>query len=213
MEKSSEENLLKYAMYTMLYCNDFACNCIKELSPYILEKDKETKKIYGALLKRTNRYLKDIRSIIQESANNFLGDYNSFMDDIVETNFLEFQNCIINAYYKGGITEHEFLGHLEATRSVFYLSISTLECLVDKLNSLGVKSYNLKNYSLKPYSYIMDNLVKWCYRNAEKELNDDFELTKDEEVMKYFKEINNNLLDFESFDKCYKAACELSNEE
>ena len=49
MEKEKEADVLIYVMYTMFYVNDMACNCIFDLEPYVKEKDKETKKIYGAL--------------------------------------------------------------------------------------------------------------------------------------------------------------------
>lgn len=213
MEKDSEMNLLKYAMYTMLYANDLACNCIKDLKPFVEEKDKETKKIYGALLKRSNYYLKSIRQLIQESANNFLADYNSIMDDINDECVENYRDSIIEAYFKGGITEYEFLGYLETARSLFYLSITSLDCIVEKLSKEGVKSYNLKNYSLKPYAYIMDNLVNWCYRHAEKEVSGDLDLSKDKEVMEWFSKINKNILNYESFATCYNKASEMTEEE
>lgn len=211
MEKGREDNLLKYAMYTMLYANDLACNCIKDLKPFVLKKDKETQKIYGALLKRATNYLRSIREIIKEDANNFLADYNSMMDDVNDESIELFKQAIINAYKHGNISEYEFLGHVEVARSMFYLSIASLDCLVDKLSSLAINSFNLKNYSLKPYSYIMDNFVKWCYRFAEKEIADDLDISKDEEVMKHFVKINENLLNYESFEKCYAEALKLAN--
>lgn len=213
MEKDSEIELLKYAMYTMLYANDLACNCIIEIEPYVKEKDKETKKIYGALSKRAKRYRRNMRKLIGETANKFLADYNSMMDDINDECVENYRDSIIEAYYKGGITEYEFLGYLETARSLFYLSIASLDCIVEKLNKEGIKSYNLKNYSLRPYSSIMDNLVKWCYRNAEKEVSEDLDLSKNEEVMDWFRKINENILDYESFATCYNKASEITEEE
>lgn len=212
MKKDSEIELLKYAMYTMLYANDLACNCIKELKPFIEKKDKETKKIYGALLKRSNCYLKSIRELIHESANNFLADYNSMMDDINDECVENYRDSIIEAYYKGGIKEYEFLGYLETARSIFYLSITSLECIVEKLSKEKIKSYNLKNYSLKPYAYIMDNLVNWCYRFAEKEVSGDLDLSKDKEVMEWFCKINENILNYDVFLDCYEKASKMCND-
>lgn len=213
MEKDLEGRLLKYAMYTMLYANDLACNCIIELEPYVKEKDKETKKIYKALLKRAKHYKKCIRELIGEKANRFLGDHNSFMDDINQECVEEYRDSIIEAYYKNGIKEFEFLGYLETARSLFYLSITSLDCIVEKLTKEGIKSYNLKNYSLRPYSSIMDNLVKWCYRHAEKEASENLDLAKDKEVMEWFGKINENILDYESFAACYNKASEITEEE
>lgn len=211
MEQGREDNILKYATYTILYANDLACNCIKDLKPFISHKDKETQKIYGALLKRATNYLRFVRGVIKEESNNFLADYNSVMDDINDESVVLFKEAIINAYKQGNISEYEFLGNVEVARSMFYLSIATLECLVDKLSSLTINSFCLNTYSLKPYSYIMDNFVKWCYRFAEKEMSDDLDLSKDEDVMKHFVKINENLLNYESFDKCYNEALKLAN--
>ena len=211
MEQGREDNILKYATYTILYANDLACNCIKDLRPFIAHKDKETQKIYGALLKRATNYLRFVRSVIKEESNNFLADYNSVMDDINDESVVLFKEAIINAYKQGNISEYEFLGNVEVARSMFYLSIATLDCLISKLSSSAINSFCLNTYSLKPYSYIMDNFVKWCYRFAEKEMSCDLDISKDEEVMKHFVKINENLLNYESFDKCYSEALKLAN--
>lgn len=211
MEQGREDNILKYATYTILYVNDLACNCIKDLMPFIAHKDKETQKIYGALLKRATNYLRFVRSVIKEESNNFLADYNSVMDDINDESVVLFKEAIINAYKQGNISEYEFLGNVEVARSMFYLSIATLDCLISKLSSSAINSFCLNTYSLKPYSYIMDNFVKWCYRFAEKEMSCDLDISKDEEVMKHFVKINENLLNYESFDKCYSEALKLAN--
>lgn len=211
MEQGREDNILKYATYTILYANDLACNCIKDLKPFIAHKDKETQKIYGALLKRATNYLRFVRGVIKEESNNFLADYNSVMDDINDESVVLFKEAIINAYKQGNISEYEFLGNVEVARSMFYLSIATLDCLISKLSSSAINSFCLNTYSLKPYSYIMDNFVKWCYRFAEKEMSCDLDISKDEEVMKHFVKINENLLNYESFDKCYSEALKLAN--
>lgn len=211
MEQGREDNILKYATYTILYANDLACNCIKDLKPFIAHKDKETQKIYGALLKRATNYLRFVRGVIKEESNNFLADYNSVMDDINDESVVLFKEAIINAYKKGNISEYEFLGNVEVARSMFYLSIATLDCLISKLSSSAINSFCLNTYSLKPYSYIMDNFVKWCYRFAEKEMSCDLDISTDEEVMKHFVKINENLLNYESFDKCYSEALKLAN--
>ena len=211
MEQGREDNILKYATYTILYVNDLACNCIKDLKPFIAHKDKETQKIYGALLKRATNYLRFVRGVIKEESNNFLADYNSVMDDINDESVVLFKEAIINAYKQGNISEYEFLGNVEVARSMFYLSIATLDCLISKLSSSAINSFCLNTYSLKPYSYIMDNFVKWCYRFAEKEMSCDLDISKDEEVMKHFVKINENLLNYESFDKCYSEALKLAN--
>lgn len=211
MEQGREDNILKYATYTILYVNDLACNCIKDLMPFIAHKDKETQKIYGALLKRATNYLRFVRLVIKEESNNFLADYNSVMDDINDESVVLFKEAIINAYKQGNISEYEFLGNVEVARSMFYLSIATLDCLISKLSSSAINSFCLNTYSLKPYSYIMDNFVKWCYRFAEKEMSCDLDISTDEEVMKHFVKINENLLNYESFDKCYSEALKLAN--
>ena len=101
MEQGREDNILKYTTYTILYVNDLACNCIKDLMPFIAHKDKETQKIYGALLKRATNYLRFVRSVIKEESNNFLADYNSVMDDINDESVVLFKEAIINAYKQG----------------------------------------------------------------------------------------------------------------
>lgn len=212
MEKEKEADVLIYVMYTMFYVNDMACNCIFDLEPYVKEKDKETKKIYGALSKRAKRYRRNMRKLIGEKANFFLATHNSNMDDINQECIEEYRDSIIEAYYKGGITEYEFLGYLETARSLFYFSIEVIEYLVDKMVKEGLECRELKQYTLKPCSNIMDNLVKWCYRNAEKEVSDELDLTKDKEIMEWFGKINENALNYDVFLGCYEKAAKMCND-
>lgn len=206
MGKEEENLILKYAMYTILYSNDLACNCIKEVSPFIEGKDKESKKIYKALMRRVVDYQRLIRSIIHEGGNNFLAEYNSYMDDVNDQEVEDYRYALRVAYRDAGITEYDFIGYLETARSMFYLSINVIEALIMRLSKDGIKSYNLKNYSLKSFAYIMDNLINWCCRNVEKEVDDTFDITKNEAVMKSFANINENILNFDSFYTCYNNA-------
>lgn len=212
MEEKEENLLVAYAIYTMLYCNNLAYNCIIELKPFVDKKDKETRKIYGALYKRVRNYYCSFRDVLKE-ANDFFGCYNSLVDDINDDTMEEYRDSIIEAYYKGGIKEYEFLGYLETARSMFYFSISTIDALIEKTKTLGIDVKRLKDYSLGKYSQILDNLVKWCYRNAVKEVSDTLDLTQDKDVMNYFTKINENLLNFDTFYECYNKAFELTEKD
>lgn len=213
MEEKDEQLLVKYAMFTILYCNNLVYNCIVDLKPFVDEKDKETKKIYGALYKRMRNYYCTIRNIAEKEGNEFFGCYNSLVDDINDDTMEEYRDSIIEAYYKGGIKEYEFLGYLETARSMFYFSVSTIDAIIEKFNKKGIKVNSLKRYSLQCYSRVIDNLVKWCYRYAVKEVSETLDLTKDKDVMDNFAKINENLLNFDTFYKCYNKAIEITNKE
>lgn len=206
MKEEEEAGILKYAMYTIFYVNDMVCNCIFDLLPHVKNKDKKTRNLYRALFKRAKDYMSTIRRIIGEKGNNFLADHNSYMDEINDECLENYRSSIIEAYRKAGIKEYEFLGYLETARSLFYFAIESIEYLVDKISKEGIECGNLKNYTLKYYSNIMENLVKRCYKDAEKEINGDLNLTKDKDVMKWFGKINENVLNYDTFYDCYTKA-------
>ena len=69
--KQERENAFAYAFYTSMYALDTLCNFIRELAPMIADKDKETRKIYGALKKRANAHLRTFDKELGDDASVF----------------------------------------------------------------------------------------------------------------------------------------------
>ena len=55
---------LVYATYVIIYANDTACNAALELEKYVVDEDKETKKIYRALKRRAIGYIRFFNELV-----------------------------------------------------------------------------------------------------------------------------------------------------
>lgn len=204
-ESQLNEKFLLYSTYTALYLNDLACNCIKELEPYISTKDKETKKIYGALKKRSKGYLTFIKEVLKDNIY-FLADFNVVIDDAIEEYVCRFRNSIFNAFSESGLEDSDFLSHLEYTRVLCEFSVKVIDRLCEDLSKMGIKSYRLKGYRLVEINNICTNLCKWCFRKVKY----DIDFNKDERIVKTFKEMETHLIDYKLFEEAYNYAVEES---
>lgn len=207
--KEKEENLLLYATYTILYLNDTAYNCVKELEPYIEDKDKETKKIFGALKKRVDKYFHNLNTIAKDSIA-YLADYCAEMDDICYDSMLAFKNSLYDVYTECNLDDSEYFTQVETMRSMAEVSFVASKKIVNALKRKVRKTDCLNNYISDEFSKIANNFADWAYRKAPKDLNINF--NEDTEVMKNFQEMSGLMVDYNSFSEAYKKATEYENE-
>ena len=106
ISKEQEEGLLLYSIYTILYLNDTACFYVQQLSSKI-PNEKECKKIYGALLKRSKEYLHKIEKIVDNKMEYYC-DYCTEMDDICDKQGVSFRESLQKAYSDANIEKAEY---------------------------------------------------------------------------------------------------------
>lgn len=209
IKKEQENKLLLYAMYTILYLNDTACNCVKELEPYIANKDKETKKIYGALKKRVNTYFNAINKVVDKNID-YLADYCSEMDDICYDSMLNFKNALYDVYCSHTLDDSEYYTQVETMRSMVEMSKFATNKVIDTIKYKVPNTSWLSNYMIPDFSKIANNFADWVYRKTPKDIQINF--NEDSETMKYFREMSSLMVDFKSFDAAYTKAAEYEKE-
>lgn len=209
MKKEDEQKILLYATYTILYLNDTACNCVKDLIDIVKSKDKESQKIYGALTKRALGYFRNINDIIGDKID-FFADFCSEMDDICDQLLVDFKNSIRDAYMRCSLEDSDYYAKVETMRSMVGLAMFASNKIIntakDKISDISF----LKNYVMTDMSKIADNFSNWAYRNVPKNLNVNF--NEESEVMVIFRELSQKMVDFESFDKAYRRASDYEKE-
>lgn len=205
MDKLKEEQLLLYATYTILYLNDTACNCIKELQQYVDGMDKESKKIYGALSKRANKYFEALGNIVDNSID-YLADYCSEMDDLCYSPMLNFKNALYDAYKEHNIDNSEYYTQVETMRSMVELAIVASKKVIASVYTKVPKAKWLNNYIINEIGRVANNFADWSYRKVPKDLH--INLNDDCCVMKHFREMSEIMVDFKSFHKAYTKAIE-----
>lgn len=207
--KEQEERLLLYATYTILYLNDTACFSIQQISKDVAQKDKESKKIYGALLKRNKQYLERINKIVDNKMDYYC-DFCTEMDNICDDAYSDFKDSLRNVYKNAGIEDYEYLSKVETMRSMVDLSVEAGRKVINNISIVLPKAKFLENYILNDIKRVSNNFAKWSYRKVPKGIVVD--LNDDSETMKKFNELSGCLIDFYSFDKAYRKAIDLELE-
>lgn len=206
--KEQEERLLLYATYTILYLNDTACFAIQQLSDKI-PNNKESKKIYGALLKRANSYLNVINKIVDNKMDYYC-DYCTEMDEICNESYFAFKEAIQKAYANANIENSEYFSMVETMRSMVEMSIAGGKQIISNLKKMIPQSEWLEKYLMMDILRVANNFSNWEYRKIPKDTIVD--LSPESDVMKSLVKLSQCLIDFNSFDKAYRKATNLDNE-
>lgn len=205
ISKEQEERLLLYSTYTILYLNDTACFAVQQLGSNIPE-EKETRKIYGALLKRSREYLSQIEKIVDKKIDYFC-DYCTEMDNICDEQYFVFKNSLQKSYAIANIKNAEYFATIETMRSMVDLSVEAGKSVVSKISAALPKAKWLLNYLLVDMLRVANNLAKWEYRKIPKDIVINF--NEDSDVMKEFRKLSECMIDYNSFDKAYRKAITL----
>lgn len=208
ISKEQEERLLLYSTYTILYLNDTACFAIQQLGSKIPE-EKEVKKIYGALLKRSKEYLSKIDKIVDNKMDYYC-DYCTAMDDICDEQYFAFKKSLQNAYAYANIENEEYFSTIETMRSMVDLAVEAGKKVISSINAALPKANWLLNYLPNDMLRVANNLAKWEYRKIPKDIVIDF--NEESEVMQEFRKLSECMIDYNSFDKAYRNAITLELE-
>lgn len=208
ISKEQEERLLLYSTYTILYLNDTACFAIQQLGSKIPE-EKESRKIYGALLKRSREYLSKIEKIVDKKIDYFC-DYCTEMDSICDEQYVAFKNSLQKSYTIANIKNAEYFATIETMRSMVDLAVEAGKKVIASINVALPKANWLLNYLPNDMLRVANNLAKWEYRKIPKDIVVD--LNEDSEVMREFVKLSECLIDYNSFDKAYRKAITLELE-
>lgn len=206
--KEQEERLLLYATYTILYLNDTACFTIQQLCTHVPE-NKESKKIYGALLKRGNEYLNKINTVVDNKMDYYC-DYCTEMDEITNEAYFAFKKSLQKAYATLNLDNCEYFSMVETMRAMVDLAVEAGRKVIASIHDVVPKSKWLECYLLVDMQRVANNFATWEYRKIPKDMIVNF--NQDKEVMDCLKELSKCLISYNSFDKAYRNAIELENE-
>ena len=189
--------------------NDMACFSIQQLGKLVQDKDKESKKIYGALLKRSGEYQRTIDKIVDNKMDYYC-DYCTEMDSICDDAYFEFKTSLKNAYSNANIDDYEYISQVEIMRSMVELSVEAGKRVIYDATKVLKQADFLKNYLIVDMLRVANNFSKWAYRKIDNNVKVD--LNEDGEVMTNFRKLSECLIDYYSFDKAYRESVKLEIE-
>lgn len=201
--KEQEDTLCLYAIYTILYMNDMACFSVQQLNKQVMNKDKESKKIYGALLKRSRLYLNKIEEVVDRTLDVWC-DYCTNMDDICDDAYSKFKEELFNTYNKSNIEDCDYMANVEVMRSMVELSVEAGKHIIKDVCMYIPDATWLQNYLLVDMMRVANNFANWSYRKVPRDVKINF--NDESEVMVKFHEFSSLLIDYGNFNKSYHQA-------
>lgn len=209
LTKDQKDRMLLYATYAILYLNDTACFSIQQLGIHAKGKDNESIKIYGALNKRCKLYIRMLSEIVNNSMDYYC-DFCTEMDSISDESYSKFKDALKKAYKDAGLDDYEYLSSVEIMRSMVEVSVEAGKKIIKDISKYLPQVKWLEKYLLVDIRRVANNFSDWSYRHVGKDVKIDF--NEDTDVMKSFRELNEKLISFNSFDAAYRKAVELELE-
>lgn len=204
-QENNQDTLLLYSTYVALYLNDNACNSFRDLGVYIRNSDKESQKIYRAVMKRINSYFEQLNKIVEEHSE-FLSDIFSSLDDIIEDAQHEYESFLYDMYLDVDKEQAEFLSKLDLSRSLVAISVHGNKTINANLSKMIDKPYgSLAQYRLTEILRVADNLASWVFRHYDM---DKISEEKKKLAVQKMNELVQILVGKEAFDKSYNKAVE-----
>lgn len=166
MIKMTPNQMILTAVYQTIYLNELVCCCVHDMKPSMLKMDKETQKIYNAALKRV-RYYENYMANLMSTSGNVYADFNDTMDYTVQPFLEKFKDELYDCLDSHSNTEYPYVCTLvETARTVTRFSITEIANRVKDTLKYDKSAVSLRTYQQKELMVILDNLVKWVFRNV-----------------------------------------------
>ena len=206
MEEISEEEkaMYIYALHIVLYTNDLAINSIKELRGYVKGKDKESQKIFNALMKRVSEYEKKLYSDFHGNDVYFYADFNGFMDDYFDKDIEGLRRSAEWIFRCNGYEDFNYCSKVETIFSLSCLAISIANSYISGLRMNGARSFVLPDFRIDEIHRVASNFYDWSMSMANREKV--LDLSKYKSIKRYFDRIKDSILSREIFSDAYMYA-------
>ena len=185
---------LQIAIYNMIYVNDLACACVIDMKDKLQEQDKETKKIFGALVKRQVVYEKEITRIVGNKID-FCAEYNSQMDEKIKSLVQDLYDAIYNFLNKNGVENCTFIALAELCYTITSYSVNSIEKRISECLKYSQDILNLRSYKLSEMEKISRNLCNWLCRKIK-----DMDMNKDENIINAYRKLDKALTNVGNID-------------
>lgn len=189
-------NIIRIAIYNILYVNDLACYTVYNLFDLVKKQDKETQKIYGALLKRYKTYDHALLKTFEDQIYN-IAEYSSNMEEYVMPKLNDLTAAVTEALKGINAENYSFIALVEVARTMLGYSVMNAENRVKECLKYQKDSVYLRQYKLIEMAKIAENLSTWCSRKC-----GGLNLNECEKVIDAYRSLDKILTDVELIDRC-----------
>lgn len=159
------ELALRIAIYNILYVNDLACACVIDMKDKVKTQDKETRKIYSALLKRQWNYEREMVKILGDQID-FCADVNAEMDETVQIKLCNLYDAIYDYLQSNGVENYGFIAYAELAYTIIGYSILSIDKRIEECRKYNKDVVNLQAYKLLGMRDVSRNLCNWLGRKC-----------------------------------------------
>lgn len=156
---------LRIAIYNILYVNDLACACVIDMKDKVKTQDKETRKIYSALLKRQWNYEREMVKMLGDQIN-FCADVNTEMDETVQIKLCNLYDTIYDYLQSNGVENYGFIAYAELAYTIIGYSILSIDKRIEECRKYNKDVVNLQTYKLLGMRDVARNLCNWLGRKC-----------------------------------------------
>lgn len=167
MESKNRYNTLLYGAYISLYANDMACNTIKGIAPYVKNKDKETRKIWGALNKRIKAYFEMVSSCVKDDGLNFLCFFNSVLDECCDEPMESMKDIVSEIIHNRGFDDDGLLLNTIIGHITVEMAVGTVGTLSGQIKKDTDNKQDLEVWVLTDLQRVMRNFYTWVMRKVD----------------------------------------------
>lgn len=204
MSKDFEEGIVRYTSMVVIYSTDMAYNYIKALEPLIVNQDKETKRIYGALRKRYKRFFHYANEIYKEDVG-FIADYSSIIDDKIDPIIEEFTKFVNESLLSSNVVNSELIAKTEMARVLTHFSVVCVDCMEQVMKESKIPTGVSNVFKMNESASALDDLYSWVTRKITTNIN----INENGEVQEFLKKLQNNVMAFDTFAKAYNEASQI----
>jgi hypothetical protein len=197
----SNDNVAIYSIYTMLAVNDLACNAIKDIKPYVENKDKETKKIYRALLKRVKIFFTYTYKVIGDGSV-FLSNYNEKIDELNDKDDTTLVKGVKYVLGRHKIQDDGLILKTIIATAYTEYSCANIRALCEKMKEEKIDCGRLDTWELKDIKRVMQNMYLWVTRKVPRDVLDEI----NQLVNPFITKIGLNIGNYDHFIQAYEYA-------
>ena len=158
-------DIIRTAIYNILYVNDLAISCIYEMKPYVETQDKETKKIFNALMKRVNGY-KEMTNELGKKNVYVMALFQSFMDDRAFDKVEILKSKIRESIENKDIPNAKFIATTEVARTMVGYSVLSCKKRYEETIKYDKNAVSLLHYRQSDMLRVVENLSNWVGRHC-----------------------------------------------
>ena len=204
MKLKSVADLEQYTAFVVMYTTDYAYNRIKDCEQFIHDKDKETKRIWGALYRRYRNYFRE-GAKMEGNGMRFIAFFSEHMDEKVDSCMDSLRDYMELELTKRNVEDASFFAYVEVARICTDFALYLAHSMIGILKERKIHTKMDPIFDMKATMKALDDLNAWITRKVSAqriEICDTGTLT--DALNKY----KSSIMEYESFLESYKYAIE-----